>query len=73
MKKLILAMCNVDSHQMEYVNFDEVLKFSQYSNEEVLITYTNGNLERFWCQDFKTFVNRVNEELTNGSSGIIRF
>lgn len=73
MKKLILAMYNVESKQMEYVNFDEVLKFSQYSDKEVLITYKSGNLERFWCQDFKTFVDRVHEELTNGSSGIIRF
>lgn len=73
MKKLILAMYNVESEQMEYVNFDEILKFSQYSDEEVLITYKNGNLGRFWCQDFKIFVNRVNEELTNGSSGIVRF
>lgn len=73
MKKLILEMYNIVSNTMDYVNFEDVQKFSLVSDGVVQFTYKNGSMENFQCENFDYFINRLHEELTNDSSGIVRF
>lgn len=73
MKKLILAMVNKESGTLEYVNFEDVQKFSHYTEGVILFTYKNGKMDSFKCRDFDYFVRLLDTELAKGSSGIIRF
>lgn len=72
MKKLILAMVNKESGTLEYVNFEDVQKFSQYTEGVVLFTYKNGKMDSFKCRDFDCFVRLLDTELANDGSGILR-
>ena len=72
MKRLILAMRNTESGTVEYVNFEDVQKFSQYNKEVVLVTYKNGKIDCFECRHFEHFVRLLDTELANGGSGILK-
>ena len=72
MKKLILAMVNKESGTLEYVNFEDVQKFSQYTEGVILFTYKNGKMDSFKCRDFDYLVRLLDTELANGGSGILR-
>lgn len=72
MKKLILAMVNKESGTLEYVNFEDVQKFSHYTEGVILFTYKNGKMDSFRCRDFDHFVRRLDTELANDGSGILR-